>query len=370
MANYSYIGYAPGVIGVDFNFGPDFITLDASYDPDTDRRIFDVTDDAGGLILDGGSGTPDTGTIFNGDRFNNENGDDATQTGIVTSIDGTLPPITGNIYLEESYSLTNPSGGTIDVFRVEVDGQLVGYITSEPLVPGLTYTFVVSNVTPTNAPDTTDPTTIVDVPCFAAGTLLQTPNGDRPIETLAVGDEVITLDHGPQRIRWIGSRTLSSPELAAKPKLRPIRINAGALGCDLPRRDLLVSPQHRMLIRSAIAVRMFDSDEVLVPARTLVDMPGIAVDETAEDVVYYHMLFEQHEIVFAEGAPSESLFTGTEALKSVPSAARTEILDLFPELAAQGYVPQSARPIPDKGRQVRNMVRRHIKNGRALIEHR
>ena len=369
MANYSYIGYAPGVITVDFNFGPDFITLDASYDPSTDRRIFDVTDDAGGLILNGGAGLPDTGTVFNGDRFNNENGDDLTQTGVVTNLDGSTTFASGNIYLEESYSLTNPSGGTIDVFRVEVDGTLVGYITSEPLVPGTTYTFQVSNVTPTNAPDTTDPTAIVDVPCFVEGTMIQTPCGEKAIETLAEGDEVVTLDNGPRRIRWVGCKQLGSVELATKPRLRPILIKAGALGCGLPRRDLRVSPQHRMLVRSAIAIRMFDTEEVLVPAHKLVGVPGVSVDDGCDQVTYYHMLFDRHEIVFAEQAPSESLFTGPEALKGISPAARNEILELFPSLATPDHIPESARPIPVKGHKIRSMIQRHIKNSRSLIEH-
>ncbi len=368
MANYSYIGYAPGVITVN-TFGPDTITLDASYDPATDRRVFNVEDEAGGFIRNGfGPPVPDTGDVFNGDRFNNENGDDDTQTGTVTNLDGSTTFLSGDIYLEESYILTNPSGGTITVYRVEVEGTPAGYITSEPLDPGVTYSMNIVNVTPSNAPDTTDPDAIVDVPCFSSGTLIATPDGDVEIETLCAGDEVLTQDHGPQRIRWIGARSLNSRDLAGKPRLRPIRIAAGSLGSGLPRRDLLVSPQHRMLVRSAIAVRMFDASEILVPAHTLIGIPGIAVDEDTDTVEYYHMLFEQHEIVFAEGAPAESLFAGAEALKTVPPAARAEMLELFPSLGRPDFVPLPARPIPPKGRQVRNMVQRHIKNSRALIE--
>lgn len=363
MANYSYIGYAPGVITVNF-VGPDTVTLSAGFDPDTDRRVFDVTDAAGGTLV---NGDPDNGTDFNGDRYYNEVGDDLTQTGDVTSLDGSTIYDSGAIYLEESYSLTKPGGGTIDVFRVEVEGNLVGYITSEPLVPGTTYSMVRSNVTPSNAPDTTDPDAIVDVPCFAAGTLIATPTGDRAIDDLSEGDLVLTADHGPQPIRWIGSRTLTRAELRANPRLRPIRIAAGALGAGLPRRDLLVSPQHRMLVRSAIAVRMFNAVEVLIPALRLVGVPGITVDDTADSVTYVHMLFDRHEIVTAEGAPSESLFTGPEALKSVGAAARAEIIALFPELDMPGHLAVSARPIPAKGKQARHMIDRHRKNARPLI---
>ncbi len=368
MANYSYIGYAPGVITVN-TFGPDTITLDAAYDPDTDRRVFDVEDAAGGTILSrpGNPTLPDTGTVFNGDFNSNESGDDLTQTGTVTNLDGSTTFLSGNIYLEESYVLTGPNTTPITVFRVEVDGALAGYITSEPLDPGVVYSIDIVNVIPSNAPDTTDPDAIVDVPCFAAGTMIATPEGDKPIESLSEGDLVITADLGPQPIRWIGTRTLTSAELAAKPRLRPIIIAAGALGAGLPRRDLRVSPQHRMLVRSTIAMRMFDTQEVLIPAIKLVDVPGITVDDSTDGVTYYHMLFDRHEIVTAEGAPSESLFTGPEALKSVGEKALAEIFELFPELEGADHTPDSARFIPTKGKKARQMIHRHLKNDTPLI---
>ncbi len=365
MANYSYIGYEPGVISVSFTgFNTGTITLSGAYDAATDRRVFDVTDAAGGTLV---NGDPDNGTDFNGDRFNNEFGDDLTQSGVVTNLDGSVTIDSGAIYLEESYSLSKPGGGTIDVFRVEVEGNLVGYITSEPLVPGTNYSFVRSNVTPTNAPDTSDPGAIVDVPCFAAGTQIATPDGSVSIEQLSVGDLVLTADNGPQKIRWIGARALNASDLTTRPNLRPIRIAAGSLGSDLPKRDLRVSSQHRMMVRSPIAVRMFDSKEILVPACKLVGVPGITVEDGAQDVVYYHMLFDRHEIVYAESAPSESLFTGAQALASVHPGARAEILELFPELLHPEHEPRPARRIPDQGRRTRALIHRHIKNDRPLL---
>lgn len=367
MANYSYIGYTPGVITVN-TIGPDTVTLDVNFDPDTDRRLFSVTDAAGGFIQNGG-GPPvvDTGDVFNGDRFDDEDGDDLTQTGTITTLDGSTTFLSGSIYLEESYILSKPGGGTITVYRVEVDGVLGGYITSEPLVPGTTYSMNIVNVTPTNAPDTTDPAAIIDVPCFTAGTLIMTPEGPMPIEDLKVGDMVMTADNGPQHIRWIGTRHLDQAALRARPRLKPIRIEAGSLGDRVPRRDLLVSPQHRMLVRSRIAVRMFDTEEILVPAHILVASPGICVADETVSVTYFHLLFDRHEIIYAEGAPSESLFTGAQALSSVHPDAREEIFTLFPELAKPGHVPQSARQIPAKGRRARALVQRHVKNERPLI---
>ena len=205
------------------------------------------------------------------------------------------------------------------------------------------------------------------VPCFTRGTLIDTPDGTVAIENLRVGDRVETVDHGPQSIRWIGAREVNRFELMAFPKLRPIRIMAGALGIGIPERDLLVSPQHRIMLRSAIARRMFSSAEIFVPAKKLVDVPGISVDTEADHVEYFHMLFDRHEVVFAEGAPTESLFTGSEALKSVGAAARAEIAALFPEIETAAYAPSLAREVPSSSSRIKRYISRHKKNNRQLI---
>lgn len=205
-----------------------------------------------------------------------------------------------------------------------------------------------------------------DFPCFARGTLIETAEGPRAIEDLAEGDLIVTRDNGLQPLRWIGSVRLEAEALAANPKLRPIRISAGALGEAVPAEDLLVSPQHRMLVRSRIAQRMFGTSEVLVAAKQLVTIDGVDVAEDVAGVEYFHMLFERHEVVIANGAESESLFTGPEALKMVGKAAREEIFTLFPELRLRDHAPASARPLVS-GRQGRKMAMRHVQNGRALV---
>ena len=98
-----------------------------------------------------------------------------------------------------------------------------------------------------------------------------------PVERLEIGDLIDTKDHGPREICWIGSRTLTKSELVATPKICPVRIKAGALGRGVPQRDLVVSPQHRILVRSAIAERMFGNPEVLVAAKHLLALEGISV---------------------------------------------------------------------------------------------
>mgnify|MGYP000903402355 CR=1 FL=1 len=208
--------------------------------------------------------------------------------------------------------------------------------------------------------------TIDIIPCFTAGTLIETPEGPRAVETLLPGDPVLTRDHGAQPLRWIGRRRLGADELAARPHLRPIRIRAGALGVDCPSSDLLVSPQHRILIRSAVAQRMFGAAEVLVAARQLLVLDGIEVATDMDQVEYVHILFDRHEIVISNGAETESLYTGGEALKSVGAAARAEILSLFPELAGAGFIPVPARPL-SSGRQGRNLAARHLRNDKPLV---
>ena len=206
--------------------------------------------------------------------------------------------------------------------------------------------------------------------CFVHGTLIKTVDGDRPVETLSPGDLVFTMDHGYQPLRWIGCQKLDDIDLALKPKLKPICIRADALGPGFPKTDLYVSPQHRILVRSVIAQRMFDTDEVLIPANKLVALNGIAVvDDTTPGVTYYHMLFDGHEIVFSNGTPSESLFTGPEALKSVSSEARHELETLFPQITDPEFNPQPARLIPAKGSQMKKLAQRHGDNSKPVFYH-
>lgn len=202
--------------------------------------------------------------------------------------------------------------------------------------------------------------------CFLRGTLIATMRGQVAVEDLRVGDMVQTMDHGFQPIRWIGARNLSASELAGNPKMKPVRIKVGSLGSGLPHRDLVVSPQHRMLVRSKIAERMFDVGEVLIPAIKLCEIDGVDVLEDATNVAYFHILFDQHQVIYAESAPSESLFTGPEAMKTLSTEAREEILTLFPELAETEHEPVPARLIP-AGKLQKQLIKRHAKNDRSLL---
>lgn len=205
------------------------------------------------------------------------------------------------------------------------------------------------------------------VPCFVAGTLILTEDGERAVESLSVGDRIVTRDNGVRLIRWIGSRKVSAAELVRKPKLRPIRISAGALGASTPSSDLRVSPQHRVLVRSKIAQRMFGTDEVLVAAKQLVVLDGIDIAEDVESVEYFHILFDQHEVVISNGAETESLYTGPEALKAVGKAAQEEIYALFPELRDRDYATKGARVLAS-GRMGRRLAMRHVQHGKPVVQ--
>jgi len=203
-------------------------------------------------------------------------------------------------------------------------------------------------------------------PCFLRGSLIRTASGWRPVEALRTGDLVPTLDHGTQPVLWVGSRRLDAHALDLCPQNRPIRIAPGALGAGQPARPLIVSPQHRVLIRSRVARRIAGQPEVLVAAVHLIGLPGITVLRQPAPVTYWHVLFEGHELIEAEGAWAESLYPGPVALRALGPCAGSQIRTLLPRLA-QGWLPTPARPFLP-GSKARNLMRRHGRNARPLLE--
>jgi Ca2+-binding RTX toxin-like protein len=169
------------------------------------------------------------------------------------------------------------------------------------------------------------------IPCFTPGTLIATAQGERRVEELSVGDRVITRDNGIQQVRWVGHREMSGDELAQAEHLRPVLIRQGALGKGLPERDMLVSPQHRVLISNEQTELYFYEAEVLVAAKHLTDMDGIDVVDVS-GTTYIHVMFDQHEVILSDGAWTESFQPGDQTMASMGDAQREEILELFPEL--------------------------------------
>lgn len=175
--------------------------------------------------------------------------------------------------------------------------------------------------------------------CFTPDTRILTPEGPRLIQMLRPGDQILTKDNGPQDILWTASKRMSGARLYAMPHLRPIRFRAGALGAGRPDEDLLVSPQHRMLIGGATAQSLFNTPEVLVRAEDLLNDSSVAVDFTLTEVTYIHILLERHNIVFANGIETESFHPSNTALDMVEERQRAALLNILPGIDAnpQGY---------------------------------
>ncbi|MCK0169083.1 Hint domain-containing protein [Jannaschia sp. S6380] len=333
----------------------------------------------GPFSVGGGTGTivgiDDTDTGRRGDT--EFNFDDGTRANQVLNADLTLTYNDGSgevtntfptgSQVQAEFAVTFSSGFTIIGVRLENPDGPPNLITAG-------YTFVDASGNPTVPPPGTNLGSVTNVQgngtssygnvaCFTPGCIIDTPTGGRPVEDLKVGDLVLTADNGPRPIRWTGRRYLDAATLAANPNLHPIRIGTGALARNVPARDLIVSPQHRILVRSRIAIRMFDADEVFLPARQLLGVDGVEIAADLTSVIYLHFICDAHEIVRAEGALTETLHTGSEAMKAMGSYARAEIDAIFG--GAADLDRPIARPVPGR-RQASRFVERHVKNGKAL----
>jgi Ca2+-binding RTX toxin-like protein len=198
---------------------------------------------------------------------------------------------------------TNPENGTVDFYSAE--GVYTG---------SLTFTNI---------------ETIIS--CFTPGTLIETHGGLRVIETLAVGDRVLTRDNGYQTIRWIGCKTIEAADLRGNLALQPILIRKGALGPEFPSRDTMVSRQHRMLLQDGRCELLFGEPEVFVRALHLLDLPDVLA-AVVPAVTYLHLMFDKHEVIRADGAWSESFQPGPRSLGGLDDDQQAEIFAVFPDL--------------------------------------
>jgi hypothetical protein len=172
--------------------------------------------------------------------------------------------------------------------------------------------------------------------CFVSGTMIATPDGDQAIETLSVGDLVLTQDHGPQAIRWIGQQQM--PAMGA---YAPVHFAPGALGNAHP---FEVSPNHRILIKDERAELLFGESEVLIAAKHLINDQTIRLRKGGT-VQYVHLLFDEHEIVTTDNVQSESLLPDWDTLSKGTNAQQNELFTLFPEaFQARSSTTQTARP--------------------------
>ncbi len=289
-------------------------TSDASYD----TNILIAADSAQTVTV----ARDDSATVVaSGSTTLNVLGNDVGASLVITQINGRNVVAGQTIMLATGQMVTLNANGTLTVIG---DGQVE--------TVNFTYTVKSGAAGPTDV----GIVTINSIPCFVAGTRIQTPGGQVAVETLAVGDLVDTLDDGPQPLRWIGrGRVRASGNLA------PIRIRAGTFG---DHGTLMVSPQHRILIRDPLADLMFGEEDVLVAAKDLVNdltiraVPGGSVD-------YVHLFFDRHQIVFSECLATESYLPGAQTAKGFDDRIMAELRAIFPALDMGGTAMTSVRPV-------------------------
>lgn len=194
-------------------------------------------------------------------------------------------------------------------------------------------------------------------PCFTDGTLVATDKGLVAIENLQPGDRVLTRDSGYRAIMWIGSRKFDADELSLYAELQPVVIEKGALGADTPSRTTRVSPHHRMLLSGEAARAIGGESEILVAAKELTFRPGIR-QGGQPTVTYFHIMFDDHEVIHADGCWSESFLPEASVLDQMSRAQRQEILAVFPELALDEYITSyaPARLCIDSAAMVRKLA--------------
>lgn len=277
--------------------------------------------------------------------------------------DWTLTLGAGNFTLDTD---GNGSGDLVtNVLRADQYGQLLG---SPALLSGTVQwggTVTLSGGDTVVAQATFSNFEALDAICFTPGTRIGTPHGPVRVEELAAGDLVNTR-LGPRPIRWFGKRRLDLVDLMANPKLLPVRVPAGAFAPGLPARDLHFSPQHRLVVRSRIAERMFGVPEVLVAVKQLIGVNGIAVDGAVRDVVYYHFMLDDHAVVETDGIEAETLFPGPQALSFLTEDGKAELTALFPELM-QDDVSITPALLMLKGRDGRALAARHDRAGQPFL---
>lgn len=262
---------------------------------------------------------------------NDQAGSGATLT--ITHINGVEAVVGTSVTLATGQTVTLTADGTLEVAG---NGDIEDY----------SFTYGVSD----GLGNTDTGYVLVDaVPCFVAGTMIETLRGKRPVETLEPGDFVITRDEGPQPLRWIGQRTVEAVGAYA-----PIRIEANTLG---QHDEIWLSPLHRVLISDLTAELLFGEPEVLVAAKELIRRNGVTQIE-GDEVTYVHLLFDRHHVIFSEGLATESFLPGPQIKHSFEEEFLEEIEALFPDLdteTGEGY-----------GRAARRLLKAH--EAQVLLE--
>lgn len=241
------------------------------------------------------------------------------------------------IGLISRYTLMGDDGNRVELLLLRLEGSAAGLyaLPLSPMGAEVEYALVKIESAPENAP-------LADLLCmsFARGTQITLANGSqRAIESLTAGERLLTRDHGPQELRWVGHVTLR-----AVGPFAPVVISAGAMG---NAGDLIVSQHHRMFLYDRGKQQGLPTSELLVQARDLVDGDRIFLREGAF-VDYFSLVFDQHEIIYAEGIPAESLLVTEAVLSCLPREIAGEVKRRFPGLSQrQHFGTETGRPVPD-----------------------
>jgi hypothetical protein len=166
------------------------------------------------------------------------------------------------------------------------------------------------------------------------------------------------MDNGALPILWIGHSKITQSQLAQNDAMRPVVLDKDAIGGGLPTRPLYVSRQHRLLLRAPETIEARrrrqskgtqgqKAGEVLIAAKDFLALPNVQLDDLTPCVEYFHLLLPSHEIIFANGLPSESLYPGEMAQMIMMG------YKMFPNVDPRTYAP--ARPFL-RGAAARDMV--------------
>jgi hypothetical protein len=348
----------PYISEVKYLGGPQLDFVEVAVDTDTDVSNIVVTIyNSNGIVRSNNSLSNLTPTTIAGrDVYVVESGSPSTFSGL-HQFGGVALSESGTVYQFVSFSdneatITATAGAANGLTSTDI-GEAGSGRSLETTDGGATYS---TQTSPSKG----------TVPCLTRGTSVQTDKGLVKVEDIKPGMRLETVEGTCAPLRLVLRTFVSRKEFLQNVNLAPIRISAGSLGLGLPTSDLLVSRQHRMLVSSTIAKRMFNETCVLVAAIRLTKLPGIFVDVSVPDVEYFHLLLDQHCVIFAENAPTESLFVGEHIKSSLSDEAIKEIYQLFPQLAFEGHQVEPACMIPNRKHQKR-LIERHAKNAKELL---
>ncbi|MCF6317252.1 MAG: Hint domain-containing protein [Marinosulfonomonas sp.] len=345
------MGYAYSPDALVYDSGTNSWSLRPDYDHTEHRVEISITDNDGYL---------------DGDSHNDEVGNDSSQTGTVTDMDGN-PIASGQIYGELYYKVQSPTGEISYIDVMEIGGVLVGFIVSPPLEEGVSYTEIdCGNVYTSKRGETRLLySNLASVPCFCQGTTLMTATGEQPVDWIRSGDRVLTKDHGFQPVLWADRTIISASKLHSTASFRPIKIAARSIDKETPAQDLLLSPEHRILLKSPQIELLFGCDEVFTAIKSVANGGDVAQTLPDHAISYYHIMFAQHEIVLAEGLWVESFFPGKMALAALPAKKQAQIRGL---LGAQTDTMQTAR-FCLKPREAALLMPQNATNARNIRQH-